>query len=182
MKTKMLILCGALLLAAGVRGQQPHPESDPVGENLFPPELIMQNQKAIGLDEAQKSYIRTEITKTQGRFSDLQWQLQDAMESLGGLLKQDVADEQQVLAQLDKVLNLEKSNKPGYESFEVTPGETERLSASRRARRGNFDSARPRHYSRSRCSIGAATILRTRSRSAGTSSLDIPFVSMVPCR
>jgi len=111
MKTKMLILCGALLLAAGVRGQQPHPESDPVGENLFPPELIMQNQKAIGLDEAQKSYIRTEITKTQGRFSDLQWQLQDAMESLGGLLKQDVADEQQVLAQLDKVLNLEREIK-----------------------------------------------------------------------
>ena len=111
MKTKTLILCGALLLAAAVRGQQPHPESDPVGENLFPPELIMQNQKAIGLDEAQKSYIRTEITKTQGRFSDLQWQLQDAMESLGGLLKQDVADEQQVLAQLDKVLNLEREIK-----------------------------------------------------------------------
>src|SRR2546425_9417518 len=65
MKTKTLILCGALLLAAAVRGQQPHPENDPVGENLFPPELIMQNQKAIGLDEAQKSYIRTEITKTQ---------------------------------------------------------------------------------------------------------------------
>ena len=111
MKPKALFLFAALLAAPSVWAQQPHPENDPIGENLFPPELIMQNQKAIGLDEVQKLYIRTEISKAQGRFSDLQWQLQDAMESLAGLLKQDVADEQQVLAQLEKVLNLEREIK-----------------------------------------------------------------------
>ncbi len=71
----------------------------------------MQNQKAIGLDDGQKSSIRAEISKAQGRFTELQWQLQDAMETLVSLLKQDSADEQQVLAQLDKVLNWEREIK-----------------------------------------------------------------------
>ena len=111
MKTKALLFCAALFLVAAAGAQQPKPGNDPIGENLFPPELLMQNQKAIGLNEAQKTYIRAEISKAQGRFTELQWQLQDAMESLAGLLKQDVADEQPVLAQLEKVLNLEREIK-----------------------------------------------------------------------
>ncbi len=112
MKLRILVLCVGLLLAtATAPGQQPHPGSDPIGENLFPPELIMQNQKAIGLEDAQKSYIISEVSKAQGRFTELQWQLQDAMETLATLLKRDAPDEQQVLGQLDKVLNLEREIK-----------------------------------------------------------------------
>lgn len=112
MKPKLLLLCMGLFLVSGTtRGQQPRPGSDPVGDNLFPPELIMQNQKAIGLEEAQKGYIVAEISKAQGHFTELQWQLQDAMENLGTLLKRDAPDEGQVLAQLDKVLNLEREIK-----------------------------------------------------------------------
>ncbi len=112
MKAKILFLCAGLLLAGRPPlAQQPHPEHDPIGESLFPPELIMQNQKAIGLDEAQKNSIRAEISKAQGRFTELQWQLQDAMETLASLLKQDTVEEQQALAQLDKVLNAEREIK-----------------------------------------------------------------------
>ena len=111
MKVKALLACAVLLLAGVAAAQQPHPGSDPLGASLFPPELIMQNQKAIGLDEAQKTYIRAEISKAQGRFTELQWQLQDAMETLVTLLKQDTAEEQQVLTQLDKVLNIEREIK-----------------------------------------------------------------------
>jgi Spy/CpxP family protein refolding chaperone len=112
MKLKLLAFCtGMFFAAATLAGQQPGPGSDPVGENLFPPELIMQNQKAIGLEEAQKTYIVSEISKAQGRFTELQWQLQEAMETLIGFLKRDIADEQQVLEQLDKVLNLEREVK-----------------------------------------------------------------------
>lgn len=99
------------LAVAAALAQQPRPGSDAVGDNLFPPELIMQNQKAIGLDDAQKSYMVSEISKAQGRFTELQWQLQEALEALGALLKRDVPDEQQVLGQLDKVLNLEREVK-----------------------------------------------------------------------
>src|SRR6266478_5382849 len=106
MKRALLLFFVLPLLAYTAIAQQPQlqPGPDPVGENLFPPELIMQNQKAIGLDDAQKTFIRAEISKAQGHFTDLQWQLQDAMESLVTLLKPESVDEQQVLAQLDKVL------------------------------------------------------------------------------
>ena len=113
MSLKSSVLCAFLLLASGaaVAQQPPHPGPDPVGDNLFPPELIMQHQKAIGLDDAQKTFIRGEIAKAQGRFTELQWQLQDAMESLVTLLSQNAPDEQQVMGQLDKVLNAEREIK-----------------------------------------------------------------------
>jgi Spy/CpxP family protein refolding chaperone len=90
--------------------QQP-PGPDPIGDNLFPPDLVLSNQKAIGLDETQKNFVRSELLKTQARFTELQFQLQDAMESLSGLLKQSPVDEGQVLAQLDKVLSTEREVK-----------------------------------------------------------------------
>ncbi len=111
MRTRVLVLVWNLLLAGLSLAQPLGPERDPVGESLFPPELIMQNQQAIGLQEAQKSYIRAEILKAQSRFTELQWGLQDAMESLASLLRQESVDEQQVLAQLDKVLNVEREIK-----------------------------------------------------------------------
>jgi len=41
----------------------------------------------------------------------LQWQLQDEMEKMVELVKQDRVDESQTLAQLDKILNLEREVK-----------------------------------------------------------------------
>lgn len=105
-------ILAACLLAFGISvlAQQPaHP--DPVGESLFPPDLVMAHEKEIGLDQAQKSFLRSEILKTQSRFTELQWQLQDNMETLVGLLKQNTVDETQALAQLDKVLNSEREIK-----------------------------------------------------------------------
>lgn len=100
------VLLFPLLLAA----QQP-PGRDPIAENLFPPELVMSHQKAIGLDDTQKASIRGELLKAQTRFTELQWQLQDAMEALVSLLKQPAVDEPRILSQLDKVLNSERDIK-----------------------------------------------------------------------
>jgi Heavy-metal resistance len=90
--------------------QQPQ-QRDPIVENLFPPDLVLSNQKAIGLEEAQKNFVRSEVLKAQTRFTELQFQLQDAMETLTGLLKQNPVDEVQVLTELDKVLNAEREVK-----------------------------------------------------------------------
>jgi Spy/CpxP family protein refolding chaperone len=109
--TKSFVLL-ALLLPAGMLAwaQQP-PAQDPIAENLFPPDQVLANQKAIGLDEAQRNYVRAEVLKAQTRFTELQFQLQDAMESLVTLLKQNPVEEAQVMAQLDKVLNAEREVK-----------------------------------------------------------------------
>lgn len=116
MKAGILFLCAGLLLAAVpalAQGPppQPRPPHDPIGEALFPPELVMSHQQEIGLEPEQKLYLRQEIAKAQSHFTELQWQLQDAMESLVTLLKQTPADEQQVMAQLDKVLATEREIK-----------------------------------------------------------------------
>ena len=84
---------------------------DPVSLNLFPPELVMRNQKAIELEGEQKTFIRQEILKAQTRFTELQWDLEDARETLDTLLEQGQANEQQVLTQLDKVLDAERTIK-----------------------------------------------------------------------
>jgi Spy/CpxP family protein refolding chaperone len=124
MKAKIFLLSACLLLAAGLdAAQQPlapgprfqpgpvGPTPDPVRGNLFPPELIMRNQKAIGLTDEQKTTIRGELLQAQTRFTELQWELQDQVESLVSLLKQEKVDEQQALAQLDKVLDVEREIK-----------------------------------------------------------------------
>src|SRR5712692_3104553 len=93
-----------------VAAQQPGGR-DPLTENLFPPELVMSHQKAIGLDDAQRNFIRSELLKPQTRFNEVQWQLQDATEALASLLKQTPVDESQVMTHLDKVLSSEREIK-----------------------------------------------------------------------
>lgn len=109
--TKSFVLLALLLLTGMAAWAQQPPGQDPIAENLFPPDQVLANQKAIGLDDAQRNYVRAEVLKAQTRFTELQFQLQDAMESLVTLLKQDPVDEAQVMAQLDKVLNAEREVK-----------------------------------------------------------------------
>lgn len=115
MKASFILLGATLLLTAPALAQQAPPAPpappaphDPLAESLFPPELVMANQRAIGLDDEQKAYLRREISEAQARFLNLQWDLQDAMESLKSLLDQEQVNEQQILAQLDKVLEAER--------------------------------------------------------------------------
>jgi Spy/CpxP family protein refolding chaperone len=110
MHNKILVWPAVLLFPLLLAAQQP-PGHDPLIENLFPPELVMAHQKAIELSDAQKTYIRSELLKAQTRFTELQWQLQDAMEALVLLLKEPSADEPRVMTQLDKVLSAEREIK-----------------------------------------------------------------------
>ena len=110
MRTGVFRICAVLLLAAGsLRAQQP--DQDPIGQSFFAPELVIQHQEAIGLSAEQKDYFKTEIRQAQLKFTELQWKLQDEMEKLIALAKQPHVDEQQALAQLEKVLAAEREIK-----------------------------------------------------------------------
>ncbi len=100
-----------LLIAQELPKGGPITRMDPLVENLFSPELLMQNQKMLALSEEQKNAVKKEIQAAQSKFTDVQWQIQSEMETMAGLLKQDRVDEKQALAQLDKVLNLEREMK-----------------------------------------------------------------------
>lgn len=89
----------------------PRAPRDPLGDAMFPPEMIMQHQRELGLTDDQKAFMRGEINKTSARFNELQWQLQDAMEALHETMKANAVNEQLALAQLDKVLDGEREIK-----------------------------------------------------------------------
>jgi Spy/CpxP family protein refolding chaperone len=108
---RTLCVIGILLLTFSTVRAQQQPQPDPFAGNLFPPELIMQHQQALGLSEEQKNFLKAELRKTQTRLTELQWNLQDEVEKLVALMKQDQVDEAQALMQLDKVLRLEREIK-----------------------------------------------------------------------
>jgi Spy/CpxP family protein refolding chaperone len=110
MKPTAICLCLLLLLgASAARAQQP--DRDPIGQSFFAPELVIQNQEAIGLNDEQKSYLKTEIRAAQLKFTELQWKLQDEMEKMIALVKQPRVEEKDAVAQLEKVLALEREIK-----------------------------------------------------------------------
>jgi Spy/CpxP family protein refolding chaperone len=71
----------------------------------------MQHQQAIELNDEQRNFIKGEIHNAQVRFTELQWQLQNEMETMASLVKQGRVDEQRTLTQLDKIVGLEREIK-----------------------------------------------------------------------
>jgi Spy/CpxP family protein refolding chaperone len=84
---------------------------DPLHEAMFPPDFILEHAQEINLTTEQKTAIRNEVKTTQSKFTDLQFQLQDETQAFATLLKQPKVDEKQALAELDKVLDLERQIK-----------------------------------------------------------------------
>jgi Spy/CpxP family protein refolding chaperone len=87
------------------------PADDPVGQTLYPPELVMQHAAAIGLDDTQRTAIREAIHGAQTKFLDFQWELQARGEKLVQQLRRSPIDETAALEQLDQVLALEREVK-----------------------------------------------------------------------
>lgn len=106
MKTK-LFLTGILLVLVtkSLFGQ------DEIEKYIFPPELVMKHQKALALSSAQKNSIKQEVGNAQKKFIDLQWDMQDEMETFLSLMDMEKVDEPKAVAQLEKILNLESEIK-----------------------------------------------------------------------
>src|SRR5438552_17972149 len=144
----LVLMVGTLLGVVMVAAQQPqpaeppqrqmeprppHPPMDPLGDAMFPPEMIMQHTRDLNLTDEQKTFMRAEINRTTTRFNELQWQLQDAMEALHDTMKANVVDEQQALAQLNRVLDGERAIKTLHMQLAIriknklTPEQQEKL-------------------------------------------------------
>src|ERR1044072_9535475 len=91
----------------------PHPPGppDPLAHLMFPPDMIMGHARQLNLTDEQKAYMRAEIQKATTMFQALQWKLQDQADLLHETMKSASVNEQQALAQLDKVLELEREIK-----------------------------------------------------------------------
>jgi len=90
---------------------QQNTADDPLGKAFFSPELVMQNQQAIGLTEAQRNSITKEIQNAQSEFMSLQWDLQKEMEKLKLLVEKEKPVEAEVTEQLEQLLAIENKIK-----------------------------------------------------------------------
>jgi ParB-like chromosome segregation protein Spo0J len=111
MNLKRIVTTTAGLLAGVVLWAQ---KPDPLGESLFPPELILQQSEAIGLTEEQKGSLMSELQAAQDRFAEMHEKLQAASDALAALLKKQRVAEAEALAQFDKVLQAERDIKRAH--------------------------------------------------------------------
>lgn len=84
---------------------------DDFGRNFFPPELVMQHQGEIGLQDAQRAALTSAVQQAQGKFMDVQWKLSAEAEKMNKLLQPSQVDETQVLEEVDRILALEREMK-----------------------------------------------------------------------
>ncbi len=111
MKRIAVALCLVFSISATSRSESPAEGPDPFARYLFPPERVMGHAQEIGLDDAQRNAIRNEVQKVQHKFIDSQFDMQSEMEKMAKLLQDKTVDEPKVLAQLDRILALEKDIK-----------------------------------------------------------------------
>lgn len=97
--------------APAQQGPPPGQQQDAFGRFLFPPELVMQHQGEINLQDSQRAALQSAIQQAQAKFVDVQWRLSAEGEKIGRLLQGATVDEAQVLEQVDRILALEREVK-----------------------------------------------------------------------
>jgi Spy/CpxP family protein refolding chaperone len=113
--------------------------ADPIAQNLFAPELIMKHSGEIGLDPQQRNAIKEAVQQAQSKFLDVQWEMQEESTRMVRLLQARPVDEKAVLAEVDRILDLERQIKRTQISLLVrlknllTPTQQARLADLRRA-------------------------------------------------
>jgi Spy/CpxP family protein refolding chaperone len=139
LRTVLALAAALLCVSLGARpahaetGAEAASADDPFGRYLYPPERVMSHAMEIGLDDAQKSSIKNEAQKAQHRFLDLQFEMQGESEKLIRLLQESRVNEAGVLAEVDRVLGIEKEIKKAQISLLVriknvlTPGQQAKL-------------------------------------------------------
>ncbi|HEY0780828.1 MAG TPA: periplasmic heavy metal sensor [Thermoanaerobaculia bacterium] len=109
-KSGLVALAFALLCVARLAAE-PSPGDDPLARFLYPPDKVLGHAQEIGLDEAQRKALRGELQKAQSHFLDVQLDMQPETEKLAQLLQEKPVDEARVMAQVDRVLALEREVK-----------------------------------------------------------------------
>jgi hypothetical protein len=89
----------------------PPPAADPLARFLYPPELVMNHQEALGLTDKQRSAIQAAVKEAQAKVVDVQFKMSAEVEKLQHLLQVFTPDEPSVLDEVGHVLTLERDMK-----------------------------------------------------------------------
>ena len=114
----------------------------PMDENLFPPDLLLSNQIALGLGDDQVAAIKTALSETHPKVIDVQTRLQRVTEQLNDQLGAPRIDEGAALGLAGQAMDLEKQIKTAHMSLLIrvknllTPEQQEKAKALRPADEG----------------------------------------------
>jgi Spy/CpxP family protein refolding chaperone len=98
-----------LAMSIGASAQTASP--DPIRDALIPPDVVMSHQQELGLSDAQRAAIQSDVLIAQGHFIRWQVQLSAATSKLVDILRENRVDQTKALAQMDAVLDLERQVK-----------------------------------------------------------------------
>jgi hypothetical protein len=84
---------------------------------LFPPALVMQYQKEIGLRDDQRAAITAALKETQARVVDLEWEIQGASQALESLMRAERIEEKTALAEVERLMRAEQDVKKAHLSL-----------------------------------------------------------------
>lgn len=132
---RLLILSLAILIAAtgtvmaaparqararaGVPAMEGAGDLAPFERNLFPAELVLRHQIALGLTDEQVSSLKKLVQETQGRVIDLKTDLARVTERLQGILEPARIDEAAALSAAEEAMRLEAQVKREHMSLLV---------------------------------------------------------------
>ena len=109
-----LWVCSGALATPALAQQAQAVGEDPLFSTLFPPELIMQHRRAIGLTDEQRDAISQLIGDLQGRVIRLQWELLDEIQRLTEITSGTRVDLDRSLDQIGNVLDTESEIKQAH--------------------------------------------------------------------
>jgi Spy/CpxP family protein refolding chaperone len=113
MTRRLLLTLALMLAAASSSAAQGAPEPD-FSRHVFAPELVMKHQQKIGLRSEQRTAITEAIQQVQSRIVEQQWRMQEEAQKLGELLQATPSNVSAVLAQVDRVLGIEREVKRAH--------------------------------------------------------------------
>lgn len=109
-----------------------------IAQHLVRPEMVAKHQDEIGLTQTQKEAIKAKMQEAEATLSGLEFDLAAEIEDFIALLESDIVDQDETLAQLDRVLDIEnliKKERLGLAvavKNELTPDQLEQLQEKRR--------------------------------------------------
>ncbi len=113
----LIVFAGLAPALAQHPAAAPHPQPrhhgspdahDVIARHFFPPEMIMAHQRDIGLGEDQREAIKSAVDEAHATVHDLKWDLQPETQALADLVAAESLDEAAVLAQAERVMDMEK--------------------------------------------------------------------------
>ena len=123
--------------AAGHPGPARGFHAPPMADSLFPPDLLLSNQIAIGLTEDQVASIKKALNETHPKVIDVQTSLQRVTEQLNDQLESPRIDEGAALNLASQAMDLEKQIKTAHMTLLIrvknllTPEQQEKAKALR---------------------------------------------------